>query len=118
MMNLKGEGIEDVREYFRNKLVRMGVIKPTEAEAEQLKAEAENQKPSANDTYLLAAAAAQSAKAESEKADMALTSAKVEKTIAETNKIAHDSHMSVKSHNLEVAKTIVGNNLENTTSNQ
>ena len=36
LMNMEGEGIQEVREFFRSKLLRMGVIKPTEEEAEQL----------------------------------------------------------------------------------
>jgi hypothetical protein len=30
MMNMEGEGIGDVRDYFRMRLVKMGVIKPTD----------------------------------------------------------------------------------------
>lgn len=41
MMNMEGDGIAEVREYFRKKLVSMGVIKPTEEEAEMMAAQAE-----------------------------------------------------------------------------
>lgn len=33
MMNMEGEGIGDVRDFFRDKMVKMGVVKPTEEEA-------------------------------------------------------------------------------------
>ncbi len=36
MLNMEGEGIGDVRDFFRKKLLRMGVVKPTEQEAEQM----------------------------------------------------------------------------------
>jgi hypothetical protein len=56
MMNMEGEGISDVRRYFRQKLIRMGVVKPNEQEAIALKEEQANAKPSAQDEYLQAAA--------------------------------------------------------------
>ena len=77
MMNMEGEGMNDVRAYYRNKLVRMGVIEPTEEEKKQLAAEAQNQKPDANAEYLAAAAG----KAE---ADEALAVARVGETHAKT----------------------------------
>jgi len=39
MMNMEGEGIGDVRNFFRKKLLRMGVIKPNEQEQQELAAE-------------------------------------------------------------------------------
>ncbi len=43
MMNMEGEGVAEVREYYRQKMLRIGVLEPTEEEAQQLQAEAENQ---------------------------------------------------------------------------
>jgi hypothetical protein len=37
MMNMEGEGIADVRRYFRRKLIKMEVIKPNEQEQAELK---------------------------------------------------------------------------------
>jgi hypothetical protein len=56
MMNMEGEGISDVRRYFRRKLIKMEVLKPNEQEAAELQKEAAGQQPSAQDQYLLAAA--------------------------------------------------------------
>lgn len=108
MMNMEGEGIADVRNFFRAKLVKMGAIKPTKQEADQLAQEQTNAKPDANSEYLQAAAAEALAKAENEKADKQLTLAKTEKTQVETQKIQQDSHLGVKQHNLEVAKVLQG----------
>ncbi|MBQ5963155.1 portal protein [Massilia sp. ZL223] len=77
MMNMEGEGMNDVRAFYRNKLVRMGVIEPTEEEKKQLAAEAQNQKPDPNAEYLAAAAA-------KAKADEALAVARVGETHAKT----------------------------------
>jgi hypothetical protein len=56
MLNMEGEGLQDVRDYFRAKLVRMGVVKPTEKEKEAMSKEQANQQPDPNAEYLAAAA--------------------------------------------------------------
>jgi hypothetical protein len=45
IMNMQGEGIQDVRDFFRQKLVRMGAVKPTEEEAQMLAAQAQEKTP-------------------------------------------------------------------------
>lgn len=87
MLNMEGEGISDVRDYFRGKLLRMGVVKPTEEEAQQLAAAAQNAKPSPNDLYLQSAAEAEQARAVKARADTVLTVAKADETQANTMKI-------------------------------
>lgn len=52
MMNMEGEGISEAREFYRNKLVQRGVVKPTEDEAKALAEAAQNQQPSAQDGFL------------------------------------------------------------------
>lgn len=91
MLNMEGEGISDVRDFFRRKLVRMGVVKPTEDEQKELAAEAANAQPDPQAQYLMAAAqqaeadAAQSrAKTVQTIADADLKRAQTAKTIAET----------------------------------
>ena len=90
MMNMQGEGLNDAQKYFRQKLIRMGVIKPTEKEAEEMMAEAQNAKPDPNAQYLQAAAAEADAKAAKARADTVLTIAKAEQTQAETLKTMAD----------------------------
>ena len=84
MLNMEGEGIGDVRDYYRQKLLRLGVVKPTEEEQQQLQAEAQNQQPDPNSLYLQAAAEEASAKAQKAKADTVLVSVKAEETRAKT----------------------------------
>lgn len=90
MMNMEGEGIQDARDYFRQKLLRLGVVKPTDEEAKQLEQETQGQQPSANDIYLAAAAESEQAKAEKARADTVLTVAKVDETKANTIKTLAD----------------------------
>ncbi|MFX9397369.1 portal protein, partial [Acinetobacter baumannii] len=68
MYNMDGEGIQDVRDYYRGKLLRQGVMQPTEEERKQIMAEMQNQPPDPNTQYLQAAAAEAEAKAQKAKA--------------------------------------------------
>jgi hypothetical protein len=87
MLNMEGEGISEVRDYFRMRLLRMGVVKPTEDEKRQMEEEKANAKPSPNDQYLQSAAAAEDARAAKAKADTVLTVAKADETQAKTMQI-------------------------------
>ena len=89
LMNMEGEGIRQVREYFRKKLVRLGVVEPTDAEAEEMAAEQQNAAPDPNAAYLEAEgqkALAQAAKYEAETletmADTELARARTVETLA------------------------------------
>lgn len=84
MLNTEGEGMGEVHDFFRNKLLRMGVLKPTEEEAQQLQEEAQNQQPDANTIYLQASAEKEQALAGKAQVDSLLTEAKVKQTIAST----------------------------------
>lgn len=72
MMNMEGEGIDDIRDYFRKQLLQIGAVKPTEEEAKQLQAQQQaqaNQPPDAQTQYLMAAAQESDAKAAKARAD-------------------------------------------------
>jgi hypothetical protein len=45
IMNMDGEGVADVRDFFRQKLVKMGALKPTDEEAQMLEAQAKEKTP-------------------------------------------------------------------------
>lgn len=91
MMNMEGEGISEARDFFRRKLVRMGVVKPTDDEKEELAAEAANAQPDPQAQALLgmaeeavANAAQARAKTVQTIADADLKRAQTAKTMAET----------------------------------
>lgn len=75
MMNMEGEGISEARDYFRQKLLRLGVVKPNEAEREQMAAEQQGAQPSPQDQALLGMA-------EEAQANAAQARAKTVETIA------------------------------------
>lgn len=89
MMNMEGEGVSDVRRYFRRKLIRMDVVKPNDQELAELKAEQANAKPSAQDQYLEAAAGAEQARGAKAQADTIKSQADADKARAETLEILH-----------------------------
>jgi hypothetical protein len=64
MQNMEGEGLADLREYYRSMMVKMGVIKPTDEEAKKLAEAEQNAKPDPNTQYLEAAAKEAAAKAQ------------------------------------------------------
>lgn len=84
MMNMEGEGIWEVRDYFRTKLVQMGVIEPTEEEAAEMMAAMQNQQPDPQSLYLQAEAAKAQAQAVKAQADTEYTMARAEETRAKT----------------------------------
>ena len=70
MMNMEGEGIGDVKAYFRKQLINMGVVTPTEKEAEEMALEAQNQQEDPNSVALRAMAEEAQAKAAKARADV------------------------------------------------
>jgi hypothetical protein len=84
MMNMEGEGIEDANSYFRKRLLRMGVVQPTDKEKEELMAEMQNTPQDPNTMYLQAAAANEEAKAAKARADTVETIANSELRRAQT----------------------------------
>jgi hypothetical protein len=55
-MNIDGEGLEDLRKYYRAKLVKIGAVEPTEEEKVQLAEAQKNAPPDPNAEFLLAEA--------------------------------------------------------------
>ena len=84
MMNLEGEGVADVREFFRKKLIRMGVVKPTQQELDELMAELEGKGQDPNAIFLAAAAEEAQAKAAKARADVVKTLADADLAQART----------------------------------
>jgi len=85
IMNMEAEGLGEIKQYYRKKLVTMGVLQPNDKEREEMEAAAEAaQQPDMQQEYLKAAAAKEAALAEKAGADTQLTMAKVDETKANT----------------------------------
>lgn len=76
IMNMQGEGIQEVRDFFRQKLVKMGALKPTEEEAQLMAAQAQEKTP--QDQALEAMAEEAQAKATKARTEVLETVANVE----------------------------------------
>jgi hypothetical protein len=85
--NMEGEGLSDVRDYFRKQLVQAGVMKPTEEEAQAMAQAAANAQPDPNQVLAQSLAEEATAKAAKARADTVLTVANAEKARADTARI-------------------------------
>jgi hypothetical protein len=96
LMNMEGEGMGDVRKFFRNQLVQMGAVEPTEEEREQMMMAQQmaGQQQDPNAIFLAAAAEEAQAKAQKARADVIETIADAEykqaKTIETYSKVDND----------------------------
>ncbi len=85
IMNMDGEGIGDIKDFFRTKLVQMGVIKPTEEEQKAMaEAMAQGQQPDPQSVYLMAAAEEAQAKSIQAQANAEYSLARAEESKAKT----------------------------------
>ena len=108
MMNMEGEGITEVRNYFRKKLLHMGVVKPTEEEQQTMADEKANQQPDPNTQYLQAAADEASANATQARAKTILTVAQADETKAKTMKTLADVDSAEQRQAMEVIEKFGG----------
>ena len=107
MMNMDGEGISEVRAYFRDKLIKMGVIQPTEQEGEKLLAEMQAaQQPDPQAQYLQAAAMEAQAKAGQAQANTEYTLARAEETRAKTVEVLAGIQQKERTNVVETAKAL------------
>jgi hypothetical protein len=97
LMNMQGDGMGGIRDYFRSQLVQLGAVKPTDEEKKELAAAQANQQPDPQSMFLIAeakksAALETKAKAETVKTLTAadLDRAKLAKTLLEIDHLFHE----------------------------
>ena len=101
MLNMEGEGVGDVREYFRKKLVTSGVLDPTEEDTKRMQEQAQNaqnQQPDPQSQALMAMAQQSQAAAQKARADTILAIAKAEQTKAATVKTMSETNIGAQKH--------------------
>ena len=110
LLNMEGEGLGDVRDFFRQRMVKIGAVKPTEDEqaAMQQAAQSMAQQPDAQAEYLAAASEEAKAKAAKARADTVSVVATSEKTRAQTEKIKVDTLVEVGTLDMMTSGLIVG----------
>jgi hypothetical protein len=104
IMNMDGEGISDIKDFFRKKLVQMGVVPPTEEEQQQMMEAmmAQQQQQDPQTVYLMAEAQKSEALARKALADTELTMANAEKAKADTLSILSEIDNPTKNTRTEV----------------
>tara|TARA_R110002126_G_scaffold171240_2_gene320067 strand:- start:2063 stop:4141 length:2079 start_codon:yes stop_codon:yes gene_type:complete len=107
MMNMEGEGLSDTNAYFRKKLLRMGVVKPTDDEAQEMMAEMQGQPQDPNALYLQAAAEEATAKAAQARASTVKTIADAELSRAKTVETLSNVDMDSQDHALKMMADLV-----------
>ena len=86
--NLDGEGLDEIKEYNRKKMVKMGISKPNEDDIKEAEAMAQQgQQKDANTIYLESAAQEAEAKAAQARADTMVKLANADKIKADTQKV-------------------------------
>jgi len=84
LMNMEGEGLAEVRKWYRRKLVTMGVMDPTKDEEAEMAAAQQGQQPNPQALLLEAAAKEAEAKAIHAEAQAGLAVARTEQAKADT----------------------------------
>jgi hypothetical protein len=87
MLNVEGEGIGDLQDWLRKRLLRSGMVKPNEQEQAELEKENEQQQPDPNTTLALAAADQATAEAQKARALSVKALADAERAKADAAKI-------------------------------
>jgi hypothetical protein len=87
MMNMDGEGLEDLRGYFRNKAIKLGAIRPSQKEKEELDVEMQNQAPDPMQEYIKAASEEAQAKAAQSRATTVKTIAEADEARAHAGEL-------------------------------
>jgi hypothetical protein len=83
LMNMEGEGLSQVNEYYRKQLVQMGVIEPNDEEREAIEEAMANPQPDPQALFLESEARKNDARAELDQARTLKTAAEADKVVAD-----------------------------------
>ncbi len=97
--NLEGEGLSDLRDWARQRAIRLGIVKPTDEEKAELAAEQEAQQPDPQSMFLMA-------EAKKAEANTGLAIANTEKSKAETVKTLADIDVNRQKAAIETARAL------------
>lgn len=108
IMNMDGEGIGDIKDFFRKKLVQIGVVRPTEEEQQQMMEAmmAQGQQPDPQAMFLMAEAEKAQALALKAQADTEYSLARTEETRAKTAETISNIDIDQRKSAIETAEKI------------
>jgi hypothetical protein len=87
LRNMEGEGLSDLNEFYRRRLVGLGVFDPTEEDKKRMEEQAQSQEADPNAEYLKAEAAKSMSQARKAESDTMLNIEKTAQTRADTLRI-------------------------------
>jgi len=108
LLNMDGEGMTDLQDWIRSRLVTQGIVKPTPEEQAQMEQAAQQQQPDPQAQALAAVADKEGAAADKYRADTILSEAKTEQTIAETEKIRVETEDKRQEHRVGLVERVTG----------
>ena len=92
--NLEGEGLDNIKEYNRKKMVKLGLEKPNDDDLKEMQAlQAQGQQKDPNAIYLESAAQEAEAKAAQARADTMVKLANADKIKADTEKVIAETNL-------------------------
>jgi hypothetical protein len=100
MMNMEGEGVSEVRDYFRKKLVSIGAVKPTEEEQRVM--DSAPKQPDPNAELMAAMAAEAQSKAQKASSEILLNVAKTDETRAKAEKLQAELGHAEETHTMGI----------------
>ena len=96
LMNMEGEGLGEVNEYYRKQLVGLGVLPPNDEEREAMEAAAQQQQqPDPQAVFLESEAEKNLAQAELDRARSLEIAAKIDKMVAEQDNVDADTALKI-----------------------
>lgn len=108
LMNMEGEGLGELKPYFRRKLLNVGAVKPTDDEQKEMEVAAQNQQPDPNAEFLKASAAKAMADAQAAQKKGLLTDAQTADTHAKTIATLAGVEQGREAHAIDQAGKLIG----------
>lgn len=108
LMNIEGEGMGDLRDFARKRLLAMGAVKPTDIEKEEMAAAQQAQQPDPQAKLAMSLAQESDAKAIKAQADAAYALARSEQAKADTIKTLTEIDHGERRGAIETAQAIQG----------
>lgn len=113
LTNMEGEGLSDVNEYYRKKMVRMGVVTPTDEEKIKVAEELQNRKPSPEDEFLKAEAGKAEALGKKANADTLNVLADADLKVAKTAEAYAGIDIKERQQGIDAAQVFANTRVEN-----
>lgn len=108
ILNMDGEGIQDLKDWARKEALSMGLVKPTPEEQQELEQAAQQQQPDPQADFLAASAEKQRADAQKSLAGVKQTEADTVLKLAQADKARTDARQGGEQHKMGMMERVKG----------